>query len=345
MTGKRAFLTIACLCTIGRSGWGYTNITPADLRQRLVNTDTILILDVREWSEYTAGHIAEPAGQLPLTPACMPWNSSVLQANFGRLPKGIDIVVHCRTGGRSASASAFLEGNGFTRIFNLSGGYNAWTAATYEMRTGMFGDHSGSWIHSSFSTPAAVTHDSGSLLLYPRAFTGLDSVYGEIHFASGRSPAPQDAPVSDIAGLFRITALDEFGLSLFSGDSIALYDSIGISLVPLPKSGPSLPAVLLQTDMTALAGWGNWRSLTFDYQSATYSFHRGEYVLRRWYNLTGFSGSAIAFKPAVEVRLSEHSVIRSQSSFDLRGRALNLHRSSACGYYIKNTPLVRLSGN
>jgi len=336
-------LSLFCFCPFV---WAYSTITPADFHLRLSNGDTLVILDVREWSEYTAGHIAEPAGQLPLTPACMPWNSSILQANYGKLPTNIDIVVHCRTGGRSASASAFLEGNGYSRIFNLSGGYNAWTAASYETRTGMFGDHSGAWINASFSAPAAVTNDSGSLLLYPRAFTGLDSVYCEVHFAFGKSPAPQDAPVSDIAGLFRITALDKFGLSLFTGDSLALYDSAGISLVPHPKSGPDLPSVLLQTDFTVLSRPGNWRSLTFDYLAPTHTFHRDESVLRRWYTIAGFSGNGIAFRPAMPAcaaRQPEFSAVRSQRSFDLSGRVLNLHRSSACGYYINNTPCVRLS--
>lgn len=341
MAGKLISFIGVCLSVICRFGWCYTTITPADLHQRLNNLDTLIILDVREWSEYTAGHIAEPAGQLPLTPACMPWNSSILQANFSRLPSDIDIVVHCRTGGRSASASAFLEANGFTRIFNLSGGYNAWTAALYETRTGMFGDHSGSWINAVFPGPVTVVNDSGTLFLYPRAFTGQDSVYCEVHFAYGKSPAPIDAPVSDIAGLFRITALDKFGLSLFSGDSLALYDTAGINLIPHPKSGPSFPSSLLLTELTSLAVKGNWRSLPFDYQAASHTFHRSESVLRRWYNCAGFSGNGIAFRPPAPALM----IIQSHRSLDLRGRVLNPRRSAACGYYIKNTPHIRLDGN
>ena len=90
---KRTDILQACLVPLFLLSLAdaYTNLTPAELHTRLVNKDTLLILDVREWNEYTAGHIAAPAGQLPLTPACMPWNSSVLQANYGRLPKRLGL--------------------------------------------------------------------------------------------------------------------------------------------------------------------------------------------------------------------------------------------------------------
>ena len=36
-------------------------------------------------------------------------------------------LVYCRSGGRSASAGAVMEEMGFTRIYNLVGGYTAWS--------------------------------------------------------------------------------------------------------------------------------------------------------------------------------------------------------------------------
>ena len=73
----------------------YTNITPAELQTRLVNGDTLIVLDVREVFEYVAGHIAEPEGQLPLTPVNMPYSGGVLAAEYNRLPRDVDIIVHC----------------------------------------------------------------------------------------------------------------------------------------------------------------------------------------------------------------------------------------------------------
>jgi rhodanese-related sulfurtransferase len=348
---KSFFIHVVLFCSIG---WGYTNITPAALHQRLVTMDTLVILDVREWSEYTANHIAEPTGQLPLTPANMPWTGGVLSANVNMLPRDVDIIVHCQSGGRSALASAFLDSCGFTRIFNMTGGFSSWNNVSYEKRSGGFGDHSGHWVRSLSVTPDTIRNDSGLCVFYPATLSGMDSLYCEIHFAYGRQPAPADAPISDIAGLFRFTALDKFGLSLFTGDSLVLHDTAGITLLPRPKSGPALPA-LTQPTGTALAGRGNWQQLTFDYSPQTFAFHRSERVLRRWYNVAGFSGNAVRFRPETEKRgqmnLHDRNDSRSLRLYDLRGRRIapptsycSAPLTAVSGYYIVVTPRERLHG-
>ena len=84
----------------------YDDVTPSEVYARLVQGDTLLLLDVREAAEYFNGHIAEPNGHLPLTPALMQWNSGVLEVEYSRLPLNIDIIVYCAGGVRSALASA-----------------------------------------------------------------------------------------------------------------------------------------------------------------------------------------------------------------------------------------------
>ncbi|MCA9569476.1 MAG: rhodanese-like domain-containing protein [Myxococcales bacterium] len=42
------------------------------------------------------------------------------------LPRDRDILLTCRSGGRSAMAAMMLAGEGFTRLFNLEGGINDW---------------------------------------------------------------------------------------------------------------------------------------------------------------------------------------------------------------------------
>ena len=78
----------------------YNDITPEEVHTRLAEGDTLLLLDVREISEYWAGHIAEPTGMLPVTPVNMPWNSNVLSTEYNRLPTDIDIIVYCQSGGQ-----------------------------------------------------------------------------------------------------------------------------------------------------------------------------------------------------------------------------------------------------
>ena len=43
------------------------------------------------------------------------------------LPKKKEIVVICRSGGRSAQVADYLERQGFEKVFNLSGGILAWS--------------------------------------------------------------------------------------------------------------------------------------------------------------------------------------------------------------------------
>jgi len=95
------------------------NISAAEARAILDSGDDVLFLDVREPGEFSGGHIT---GALN-----MPWNSGVLQAQHGTLPNK-PIVVYCGSGGRSAAASAFLVANGHVNIYNMLGGYSAWTA-------------------------------------------------------------------------------------------------------------------------------------------------------------------------------------------------------------------------
>ncbi len=94
------------------------DITPAELRQRQQAGETPHIIDVRETWE--AEESAIPGSQnIPL----------------GTLPDKLDdledlkdqeVIVHCKGGGRSASAKAFLTQQGFTNVRNLLGGMGAY---------------------------------------------------------------------------------------------------------------------------------------------------------------------------------------------------------------------------
>lgn len=90
------------------------DITPTELQQRQQAGETPHIIDVRETWEAEESRI--PGSQnIPL----------------GSLPEKLDdleewknqeIIVHCKSGGRSASAKAFLTQQGFTNVRNLVGG-------------------------------------------------------------------------------------------------------------------------------------------------------------------------------------------------------------------------------
>jgi adenylyltransferase/sulfurtransferase len=75
------------------------------------------LLDVREPDEFQTARI-EGSTLIPL--ASLPLHTN-------EVPKGKQIVVHCKLGGRSAKAVAFLLENGFTNVWNVAGGITAWS--------------------------------------------------------------------------------------------------------------------------------------------------------------------------------------------------------------------------
>jgi rhodanese-related sulfurtransferase len=88
----------------------------------------LVILDVRNQSEYNTRYIPRSI-LIPL------WQ---LQDRIGELSayQNTEIIVHCGTGARSHNASLILDANNFTKVYDMTGGLNAWTAAGYPTLTG-----------------------------------------------------------------------------------------------------------------------------------------------------------------------------------------------------------------
>ncbi|AHH93479.1 rhodanese-like domain-containing protein [Kutzneria viridogrisea] len=87
-----------------------------------------VLLDVREDDEWQAGHAPE-ALHIPL---------GDLTARLAEVPQDNEVYVICRSGGRSARATAYLNQNGWDAT-NVAGGMGAWAATG---RT-MVGEHDG----------------------------------------------------------------------------------------------------------------------------------------------------------------------------------------------------------
>jgi rhodanese-related sulfurtransferase len=97
-------------------GWILANFESIDAKQAihlLENDDNVTLLDVRTIQEYKSGHLRD-ATLIPV---------QALSENLGMLKQDKDkkIIVYCRTGSRSVSASRILEKNGFTPL-NVKGG-------------------------------------------------------------------------------------------------------------------------------------------------------------------------------------------------------------------------------
>lgn len=99
----------------------WTDLTPEDLQRRLAQAPRPRLVDVRETDELTGelGHIdgIEHVPLATLATACAAWST------------GDEIVVVCRSSGRSGKAAEQLAARGFGRVHNMIGGMLAWNAA------------------------------------------------------------------------------------------------------------------------------------------------------------------------------------------------------------------------
>ncbi|MFN2397344.1 MAG: ubiquitin-like small modifier protein 1 [Gemmatimonadaceae bacterium] len=94
-------------------------MTAAELKERLDNGERLTIIDVREPHEWEIANL-EPYGAR-LIPV------GQFAERMHELNSADQIVVHCRSGARSAKAFRQLHAAGFRRIWNLKGGILAWT--------------------------------------------------------------------------------------------------------------------------------------------------------------------------------------------------------------------------
>jgi rhodanese-related sulfurtransferase len=78
----------------------------------------VLLLDVREPDEWAAGH-APGAVHVPM---------GEVVARLDEIPRESDVVVVCRSGGRSAAVTGYLVQGGW-HARNLAGGMIGWQAA------------------------------------------------------------------------------------------------------------------------------------------------------------------------------------------------------------------------
>jgi rhodanese-related sulfurtransferase len=94
----------------------------------LINHDDAVVIDVREETEYTQGHILN-AINIP---------SSALSSKINRLEKyrSHPIIISCMSGSRSAVACKRLKKEGFMQVHNLKGGIIAWQNANLPLVKG-----------------------------------------------------------------------------------------------------------------------------------------------------------------------------------------------------------------
>jgi len=90
-------------------------ISSQELAEQLSKDPSTVIVDVREPEEFAEGHI--PGARLiPL---------GTVPERMGEIPSDREVMVVCRSGGRSTAACQHLQAAGY-RVKNLTGGMLGW---------------------------------------------------------------------------------------------------------------------------------------------------------------------------------------------------------------------------
>lgn len=108
-------------CSVKKREESYHQITQEEAKE-MMDTKDVLILDVREQDEYESEHI--PGAVL------LPVGSIDENTAAETIPeKDATVLVYCRSGNRSKTASAKLAELGYTNIYEF-GGINTWSYGT-----------------------------------------------------------------------------------------------------------------------------------------------------------------------------------------------------------------------
>lgn len=94
--------------------------TVPDVQARLAAGETLTIVDVREESEFAAGHV----------PGAIHIGKGVMERDVEtKIPDpATEVILYCGGGFRSALAADNLQKMGYTNVLSMDGGWRDWTA-------------------------------------------------------------------------------------------------------------------------------------------------------------------------------------------------------------------------
>ncbi|MFI0491819.1 thioredoxin domain-containing protein [Flavobacterium sp.] len=114
-------ITFSIFSCNGQPSKNIETIAPEAFAKKIKETPKAQILDVRTPEEFASEHIDNATN--------INWLGADFMAGVEKLDKSQPVFVYCKSGGRSAKASAKLEELGFKTIIQLDGGMMKWNAA------------------------------------------------------------------------------------------------------------------------------------------------------------------------------------------------------------------------
>ena len=237
------FMSILSLLGLVACGKNYTNLS-VDEFEKSIDTGGIAVVDVRTAEEYADGHLRNAAN--------IDWYADDFLPQIEQAyPKETPLAVYCRSGRRSADAAKKLAKAGYT-VYNLLGGYLAWTEAgkptiTYEVET----------FFTDSGKPVSITlikHDSLAISIdgeyiqvdpvggygkptdytveFPKASVILVTHEHRDHFDKDAIAALTQEGKTTLVTNERCAGMLGYGTVMANGDHETLLVDVGIDAVP-----------------------------------------------------------------------------------------------------------------
>lgn len=97
-----------------------TDLTAAEFDAKIKGDPTAPLIDVRTPDEFSQGHLPNAVN--------IDWNGNNFNTQIAALDKTKPVYVYCLSGARSGSAADKMRTDGFTEVYELSGGIKQWKA-------------------------------------------------------------------------------------------------------------------------------------------------------------------------------------------------------------------------
>jgi rhodanese-related sulfurtransferase len=198
---------------------GYININIAETWELLTNTSNgiHIPIDVRKNYEWIEKRIDTPVPENPRHYCLDLLQDPKMLVQFMSLYDGKDVIIYCRSGGRSVTASNILINYGFNgTVYNMVGGINAWIDAEYPVL-------SDGITNISVEEAYELLTDTANGIQTPIDVRTLNE------WLSGfiNTPYPENASHHPLSDLQDVEKLQEF-LELYEGRELIIYCHSGV---------------------------------------------------------------------------------------------------------------------